>query len=78
LCLDICLSWKSLPLGVGPVLHAFAPGPPRTLKAPHRAVQGKCRTQDKFLPMRPQEGQFRKGLPLNPDASHDFSWADVG
>lgn len=27
LCLDICLSWKSLPLGVGPALLAFAPGP---------------------------------------------------
>lgn len=27
LCLVICVSWKSLPLGVGPALLAFAPGP---------------------------------------------------
>lgn len=76
----ICLSWRRLPLRIGPALLAFPlctlPSPPP--KAPHRTVQGKCRTQDKFLPMRLQVGQFREGLPLNLDASCDFSWAQVG
>lgn len=62
---------KKFTLESRPLITCLSPLP---LRVAHRAVQGKCVTEDKFLPVGPQEGRFGKGLPLTPHASCDGPW----